>query len=464
MEITNNNVNSVKSTEKEAGKAFSLFHASSVNGTAMLMAAIISSYFSVYMTDTLKLPAAACSMIMFIASLWDAINDPMMGVLADRTNTKAGRYRPYFLVAPVLLTIFGTLIWVNPGFSQTGKFIWVLVTYIGYGMTVTMYTMPQMAILPAHVKDTQERNKVIALGAGFCAAMFTIGLTFTPQIKGFVEGTFGVTNGYIPIMIVLGLISCVSFWGLYATSKERYLTKAEKRPIKHDLKIILRHKELAPFLVVWIMASMGYGLMFASSVYYVMYYLCRPDIIPVYMGVVSIGALVSMVVLMPIVLKICKTGQKSLYVSVGGSCVCYIILFFFGKTSMTLLYVVTFIATCLASMQNALVNVLVNDAIDYVRYKDGLDANGIISSIKGFAQKCGSTVTNSGILAVLAASGYVAGAIGHQPDSAMLAINFIRFGAPVLTGVILLLCLKFNPVAKHYDDIAKMKENMNAQQ
>ncbi|MDO5517513.1 MAG: MFS transporter [Clostridium sp.] len=449
-----------KITKKEAGKAFSIFHASSVNGTAMLMAAIISSYFSVYMTDTLMIPAASCSMIMLIAFLWDAVNDPMMGVLADRTNTKVGRYRPYFLAAPILLTIFGTLIWVNPGFSVTGKIIWVIVTYIGYGMTVTMYTMPQMAILPAHVKDTGERNKVIALGAGCCAAMFTIGSTFTPQIKGFFEGTFGVTNGYIPMMIILGLMSCISFWGLYATSEERYIIKTEKKPIMQDLKILFRHKELAPFLIVWVMASMGYGLMFATSVYYMMYYIGRPDLISVYMGIVSIGALISMVVLMPIVLRTCKTGQKSLLVSVGGSSICYIILFFFGKSNIMILYVLTFIATCLSSMQNALVNVLVNDAIDYVRYKDGLDANGIISSVKGFAQKCGNTVTNSGILAVLAVSGYIAGAVGQQPESAMFAINFLRFGAPVVSGVILLTCLKFNPVAKHYDDIAKMKENM----
>ena len=463
MEITNK-VDTLETTDKikvkEAGKAFSIFHASSVNGTAMLMAAIISSYFSVYMTDTLKIPAAACSMIMLVTFLWDAINDPIMGVIADRTNTKVGRYRPYFLAAPVLLTIFGTLIWVDPGFSQTGKIAWVIITYIGYGMTVTMYTMPQMAILPAHVKDTQERNKVIALGAGFCAAMFTIGSTFTPQIKSFFEGTFGVKNGYIPMMIVLGLISCISFWGLFATSKERYITHKEKEPITKDLKILLRHKELAPFVIIWIMAAMGYGIMFATSVYYMMYYIGRPDQISVYMGIISVGALISMVVLMPIVLKVCKTGQKSLLFSVGGSSICYLILFFFGKSSLTLLYVVSFIATCLASMQNALVNVLVNDAIDYVRFKDGLDANGVISSVKGFAQKCGNTVTNSGILAVLAASGYIAGAVGHQPDSAMLAINFLRFGAPVLTGVILLLCLKCNPVAKHYDDIKKMKEEM----
>lgn len=72
----------------EVGTAFKWFHATSANGGAMLMAAVIASYFSVYMTDTLKIPAAAASAIMFVATLWDAINDPMMGVIADRTKSR----------------------------------------------------------------------------------------------------------------------------------------------------------------------------------------------------------------------------------------------------------------------------------------------------------------------------------------------------------------------------------------
>ena len=77
-----------KNKEKEVTAAFKWFHATSVNGGAMLIAAVIASFFSVFMTDTLKIPAAACSMIMFVATLWDAINDPIMGVIADRTHTK----------------------------------------------------------------------------------------------------------------------------------------------------------------------------------------------------------------------------------------------------------------------------------------------------------------------------------------------------------------------------------------
>lgn len=447
-------------SKEHVSTAFKWFHATSVNGGAMLIGAVIASFFSPFMTDTMKIPVAAASMIMFVSTLWDAINDPIMGVLADRTKTRVGRYRPYFIVAPILLTLFATLLWVNPDLPTGGKIAWVLVTYIGYGMTGTMYTMPQMAVLPACVKSNETRNMIITMGAGTCAFAFTIGNTFTPQLTGFFQ-SLGFSNGYVPLMLVCGVFAFVSFWGLYATSKEKYLQPVQKGHAMKDLKLVLKHKELGPNIIAWIMASMGYGMMFATSVYYMMYYYERPDLISAYMGVISVGALISMVVLMPIVLKICKTGQKALIVSQIVSIVTYIILFFFGKTSFTFLCVVTFISSCFSAMQNALVNVLVNDAIDYIQLREGISANGVISSIKGFAQKCGNTVVSSGILAILAATGYVAGAIGQQNDATMFALNFLKFGMPCVTGIILIICVSVNPVAKYAKEIEEMKARMD---
>lgn len=447
---------SKKNIQKESSTAFKWFHATSLSGGAMVIAAVISSYFSVFLTDTMLLPAAAGSAIMFIATLWDAINDPIMGVIADRTNTKIGRYRPYFLPAPILLTIFGTLIWVNPDFSTTGKIIWVLVTYIGYGMTVTMYTMPHMSVLPAVVKNDNERNTIIVMGAAVTSVAFFIGNTFTTPITTFFQNALGVSNGYIPMMIVFGAISAISFWGLYATSKEKYLQPVQKS--NDSLKKVLKHTELFPYIIVWIMASMGYGLMFASSVYYVIYYLGDPALIGPYMGIISIGAMVSMMFLMPLALKIFKNGHNALKYTQIASAVCYALLFFFGKSSVPFLFVMTFIATSIASMSNALVNVLVNDAIDYIQLKEGISANGVISSIKGFAQKCGTTVVSSGILGVLALAGYVANQ--PQTETALFAINFLRFGAPIVTALLVVICLKFNPVAKNADAILEMKKNM----
>ena len=254
-------------SRKEGSAAFAWFHATSLNGGAMCMGAVMASYFSVHMTDTLKLPAASASLIMLIASLWDAINDPMMGVIADRTKTKWGRYRPYFLIAPILITLFGTLVWVNPGLSGNALFAYVLLIYIAWGMTITMYTMPQMAVLPAVVRDTQRRNTIIAMGAGVCAASFTIGNTFTPNITAFFSG-LGFKNPYIPFMLILGVLSMVSFWGLFATSQEKYLTPITKDNPFRSIGIVLKHKETWPNIVAWIMASLGYGMMFSTSVYY----------------------------------------------------------------------------------------------------------------------------------------------------------------------------------------------------
>lgn len=92
--------------------------------------------------------------------------------------------------------------------------------------------------------------------------------------------------------------------------------------------------------------------------------------------------------------------------------------------------------------------------------KEGKSSNGVISSIKGFAQKCGNTITSSGILAVLSVSGYIAGAIGQQPESTMFALNFLKFGAPTLTGIILIICVVINPMNKYADEIAAMKVKM----
>ena len=85
--ISNEAIKIEKSDDK-VSKAFMWSHATSINGGFMMIAATLGSYFSVYMTDTIGIPAATASAIMFIATLWDAINDPIMGTIADRTHTK----------------------------------------------------------------------------------------------------------------------------------------------------------------------------------------------------------------------------------------------------------------------------------------------------------------------------------------------------------------------------------------
>lgn len=431
-----------------------LAYAAAYGGGFMLIQATVASYFANYMTDTVMVPAAAASVIMFIATLWDAINDPIMGGICDRTKTKYGSFRPYLLWVPIVLTVVSTILFLNPqGLSTGQKVAYILIFYILYGMCVTALTMPQMALIPAATKSDKERGQAIQLGIISIAIMFTIASTFTP-------GWVAAIGSYAPLMVIYGVLAIAANYWLFKTTKEVYRPPVENRSVKEDLKVFVKHRKLIIMLIVWMMASVGYGTMFSSSVYYIMYYIMRPDLIGVYMGVISIGAMVSMMVVMPICLRVFKTVNKTFIVTQAVTLVCYAVLFFAGNKSLPLLFVVSFIATAFSAMEQGLINFFVNDTIDYIQLKEDISMNGMVSAIKGFAYKCGSTLTNSGILAVLAVTGYIANAVGGQPDSAMLGINFLRFGLPAATCIIIIICLVFNPIEPHRAEIDKMKEAM----
>ena len=470
----------------EVTKAFTWFHATSVNGGAMAIAATIATYFSLYVQETIGITAAQLAIIMFICTLWDAINDPIMGVICDSVTPKWGRYRTWFTFTPVFLLVDMFLLFSNPGFIQgsaTAKCVYVCITYMFYGMIVTAYTMPQMAILPAMTKNDQERNSVIAKGAGVCALMFTIASTFSTQL---VE----IFGSYRNLMCFYAIFAVISFWGLYKTSEERYvLPKDPNTTGIKQLGYVFRHKEVWPVMLCWCLASISYGFMFTSSVYYAQYILAADKInaglatgayqseeeigafigstigstISTYMGFISVGALLSMVVLMPIFLRTFKTGWKTLLVSQIGTVICYVILFFTGRFNFWYCCILSLVATVIGAMVNAVVNVLVNDTIDFILLKEGKQLSGVVSSVKGFAQKCGNTVTNSGMLAILALCGFDAqnGPLGQVP-SAVIGTNVVRFLVPAIVSTIIIVLMVFYPIRKYVPEIEAMKTKMHA--
>ena len=107
-----------------------------------IMGSLVGSYLMIFFTDTFGIPAAAAGVIMVLASIWDAINDPIMGVLADKTHTRFGKFRPYLLWVPGCLTVAVVCLFMSPNPSSTGKIIWSAVFYILYGMLRTAFEIP----------------------------------------------------------------------------------------------------------------------------------------------------------------------------------------------------------------------------------------------------------------------------------------------------------------------------------
>jgi Na+/melibiose symporter-like transporter len=108
-----------------------------------------------------------------------------------------------------------------------------------------------------------------------------------------------------------------------------------------------------------------------------------------------------------------------------------------------------------------LINMLLNDAIDFIMLKDKISLNGTLSAIKGFSFKLGGAIGNTLILQVLALTGYIAGAVGHQPEITLVGINAMRFITPTLSAVVIIICLLKYPFEKYYKEIEEMKSNLD---
>ena len=450
----------VQDPKKPSTAKFTMFYATSASGGAQLMAATVATFVSTFMTDVMLIPAAICSVIMFIATFWDAINDPIMGVIADRTNTKWGRYRPWLIPAPILLTIFSVAMWLNPDLPTMGKAIFFLVMYIGYGMTTTMYTMPHVALLPACMNKDEDRNRVIHIGAIFSTAAFSFASSFTTPIVAFFENNMGFSNGYVPLMLIYGAICIVTFWGLFANSEEKYIVQTEEKASAKEVFKVLGDKGIWPLIIIWVTFFIGYGLSFATAVYYLTYYVGNPGLITPFFLSNTITGFVSITVLFPLFMKWFKGPHNFFKVILAVNVIGSTFLFVVGANNILLFFVVSAILNIFSTPQFALINVLVNDAIDYTQWKTGKTSNGVVASIKGFAQKCGSTISSSGLLAILAIAGYVPNAIGAEPASAMFAINAMRFGIPVIFAVIQFFLLRMDPALIHKAEIDEMKAKL----
>ena len=414
--------------------------------------AVVASYILLFFTDTFGIPAAAASAIMLTASVWDAVNDPMMGAIADRTRSRFGRYRGYLLFCPFVLTVISYLLFLNPaGLSVNAKIAWAAVFYVLYGMCVTAVQMPLAALIPAMTKKDSERNTMVQLMVFLASLCLMLVSSFTLNMEAAV-------GGYHNLMLIGGIVMVITFLILFQYSEEKYLTPVSQKPFMHDIKALLQIKELYPVIMVWLTGYLGFNIMMSSSVFYVMYYMCRPDLIPSYMMVLSVAGMVSVTFGISILMRVFKGSVKKCFgFSQAVTAIIYMVLFFAGGKSLTVLYVLSGLAAAFATMSNAFIPMINNEMIDYVAYKNGTYMNATVSAIKGFACKCGAGLASALLGGALALGGYAAGAIGQQTEAALRGINIGRFGIPALAAIILCIALAFYPVDQVRDEITAMK-------
>ena len=393
-----------------------------------LICTIIGSYLTVFMTDAIGFNALAVAFLMLGARIFDALNDPIMGSIVDRTRTKWGKCRPYmkWMAFPIaIMTAICFLPWYP---KNDGGFAAISVMYVIWGMVYTVADVPYWGLSTAMSNDTYRRGNLLTIARLFCTAGAGIVTVITPII------TDNMTKGLDPaakgdmlkwIYFVIAIICCVIalplFYLGFKNTKERNVTEENPPSLGHNLKLLFKNKPLMLIVLSGIGGAARMLFTYTGGLYFAKYIMDKESMYSLFtMAIVPGGLIASLLV--PWCTK--KFGKKNTYIwshIVGG--VAMLIAFIVGIAcdrgayTSTATTVVLLIALVIAGIPSGFGNIItyamIGDTVEYLELKTGERAEGICFAMQTLINKIGMAV--GAFVGVLAY--YMAGVAANDASS-----------------------------------------------
>ena len=209
----------------------------------------VGSYLMIFYTDVFGIPMAAVSLLMLIARAWDAINDPIIGGLSDRTRTRWGRYRPWVLLMSFPTAIITVLtFWAHPDWSNTSKIVYMYVTYALLVFCYTGVNIPYSAMTSVLTQNTDERAKLSTMRITLAnISIAGIGIIVIPMVSALGKGDAAMGYRLTAVIFVLIFMCCSAV--VFATQKE-----VVPPPVKHKYPLRVQFKSMLanrPFLIAF---------------------------------------------------------------------------------------------------------------------------------------------------------------------------------------------------------------------
>ena len=236
---------------------------------------LVGSFLMLYLTDTLYLAPAFVGVLFVVARLWDAINDPIMGMIVDNTRTKYGKFRIWLVVGTLLNSVVFVLLFTSFGLEGTSLYVYVSIMYILYGMTYTVMDVPYWSWLPNLTNDPREREKVSVIPrffaslAGFCVATFGLYI-----IKGFNKSAGNenllAEQGFTYFAIAIAVVFIITI-GITVTNVKEESTlgsDVKKTGFMQALKIIVKNDQLLAFIGLLLTFNLCTQIAKGFAVYY----------------------------------------------------------------------------------------------------------------------------------------------------------------------------------------------------
>ena len=405
-----------------------------------------------YLQFTILIPAATVSIIMTIARVWDAFNDPMMGTIVDKTRSKWGKCKPYLLFVPLPVSILTTLCFTNFGFynSNAGLFegknllivLWSAVIYIMWGMTYTAGDIPLWGIISLLTEDHEDREKMLSLAriagavgaalpyVGAQSVALSLGRTFGNKLG---DAASGEKLGFFASALALSVIGFILFQNAGIGVSEKIQPSEKTYTLKENFQIMWRNKPFRQILISGILSSPASLTMIAATPL-VTYYYANKDgtkyliYFMILGGALEGGQLVSMI-LVPKLLK--RMTKKNAYnYSRIISVIPYALIFVLYLAApqqlikpvfIAIAFLIFLVAGSSLGITNVLQSIMIADAIDYEEYNYGVRPDGVFFSGQTFIAKL-----TAGIATIL--SGIAYSIVGFSDANVEVVNQYIANG------------------------------------
>lgn len=413
----------------------------------------ISAYLLYFYTDVFGITAAAAGTMILVSRLWDGVNDPMMGIIADRTNTRWGKFRPYLLWFSVPLAIVGVLTFTTPDLSASGKLIYAYVTFILLMMLYTAINIPYSSLLGVITPDPIERTSVSSYKYIFAYLSGTIVSAFALPLTVFF-GDGNEARGWQLTMTVFGLAAVIFFFITFVSTRERVQPpKAQKASIAQDLKDLLANKPWVLLLFTTLLMILFVATRMSVTAHYFKYYVGDQQVtffgktytygfVALTSAFNAIGQWLAIIGVIFTNFFAKKTGKKRAFLILFATAAVSTAIFFLLKPEeVILMFIFQAIGSFAGGPLSPLIWAMYADAADYSEWKTGRRATGLVFSASTMSQKFGWAIGAFLAGTLLSAFGFQAN-LAQNPE-VLSGLKSLMSIIPAGAGVVAIVLILF---------------------
>lgn len=426
---------------------------------------MITGYLTMYYSDALLLDAAVITVISLASKVIDAFTDVLMGVIVDKTNTKWGKCRPYFLIGALPLAIFAVATFLLPSLVSNNKVLMIVMVFITYNLISTAYTVvntPLSAILPSLSDDPGERNILVTFRM-VMAAIGSFSVTFfaMPLINSF--GGKSDKFSYAWTISIFSVIAVLLLIFAFANTREVVKPiKEEKIKFKDGIKAV--NGQYVIFVLTMFVYMLGFAIKQAGVSYYYHYYVVEAggfspaEMISIQAAITSISMVVGQLTI-PLFCRL--LGKKRSAIIMNIIAIIGNIIFIFCGANLVWLCIGTAVVWFPLGYLMGIRFSMLADVVEYCELKSGIRAAGILSSLDSFIAKLTFGFNVAIFLGLLEMGGYVPNE-PNQTDTVKFFIQLGFVGVPILCIIVTIILFLFYKVDKELPALKKERAQLNA--